>query len=152
MRRLMILLSFAVSHTAAVSASPKTTYLARCSMCHQASAQGLAGQFPRLAGRSAQIAQTPEGRQYMISVVLHGMYGSIDVDGQPIAGLMPAMAAMTDAEIAEALNFALTAAKPAKAAVPFKTAEVAAVRASPKLSGSQNAALRKTLVANGTIK
>lgn len=152
MRRLMILLVFAASQAATVSAAPNKTYLARCSMCHQASAQGLPGQFPRLAGRSAQIAQTPEGRQYMISVVLRGMYGSIDVDGQPIAGLMPSMAAMTDADIAEVLNYVLTSGKSAKAAVPFKAAEIAVVRAAPKVSGSQNAELRQKLVANGTIK
>jgi mono/diheme cytochrome c family protein len=143
-------LALMVAGTAA--AAPKATYLARCSMCHQANAQGLAGQFPRLAGRSAQIAQTPEGRHYLARVVLHGMYGSIAVDGQSIAGLMPSMTAMTDAEIADALNHAITAGKPAKPAAPFKPGEIAAVRAEGKASGSDNAALRQQLVASGVIK
>ena len=151
MRRFMILAMMTVSHAAA-SATPKTTYLARCSMCHQANAQGLPGQFPRLAGRSAQIAQTAEGRSYMISTVLHGMYGSITVDSQPITGLMPSMAAMTDAEIADALNFVITVGKSAKAAAPFKPTEITAVRTGPKVSGSQNAELRQNLVTSGTIK
>ncbi len=138
--------------SAHAAAAPKTVYLARCSMCHQANGEGLAGQFPRLAGRAAAIAQKPEGRNYLARVVLHGMYGSISVDGQSITGLMPSMVAMTDAEIADALNHAITLGKPAKAATPFKAAEIALVRAQGKVSSSQNAELRQTLVASGIIK
>lgn len=132
-------------------AAPKTTYLARCSMCHQANGQGLAGQFPRLAGRSAAIAATPEGRNYLARVVLYGIYGGITVDGQSIAGLMPSMVAMTDAEIADVLNHVIATPGSAKAA-PFKPAEIAAVRAAGKVSGSDNSALRAKLVAEGKIK
>jgi mono/diheme cytochrome c family protein len=136
----------------AATATPKATYIARCSMCHQANAEGLAGQFPRLAGRGAQIAQTPEGRHYMARVVLNGMYGSILVDSQSITGLMPSMVAMSDAEIAEALNHVVSLGKPAKAAVPFKAGDIAAVRAEGKVSGTQNAELRQALVTSGIIK
>ncbi len=135
----------------AALAVPKATYVVRCAMCHQPGGEGLAGQFPRLAGRGAAIAQTPAGRHYLARTVLHGMYGTILVDGQSITGLMPSMVAMTDAEIAAALNHVLSL-NPTKPATPFKPAEIAAVRAEGKASGSQNAELRQQLVADGTIK
>ncbi len=121
-------------------------------MCHQANAEGLTGQFPRLAGRGAAIARSPEGRHYLARVVLHGMYGTINVDRQAITGLMPSMVAMTDAEIADALNHVISTGKTAKAAAPFKPAEIAAVRAEGKVTGSQNAELRQKLVASGTVE
>jgi mono/diheme cytochrome c family protein len=138
-------------HSAA-AADPKSSYLTRCSMCHQSNAQGLPGQFPQLAGRSAQIAQTPEGRRYLVRVALWGIYGPIDVNGTPINGLMPGVASASDAEISDVLNHVISLGKPAKPAKPFKPAEIAAVRAEGKVSGTDNAALRKTLVAAGVIK
>lgn len=133
------------------SAAPGSVYVARCAMCHQSNAQGLAGQFPRLAGRTGDIAATPAGRAYLARVVLHGMYGKIVVDGAALTGLMPGMAAMTDADIAAALNHVVTVKKPARPVAPFTAAEVAAVRATGKFSGTQNAELRRQLVEDGKI-
>jgi hypothetical protein len=42
--------------------------------------------------------------------------------------------------------------KPAKAAKPFKPAEIAAVRAAGRVSAGENAALRANLVTDGVIK
>lgn len=134
-----------------LAADPKTSYLTRCSMCHQSAAQGLPGQFPQLAGRSAQIAQSAEGRDYLVRVALWGLYGSIEVDGKTMNGLMPGVAGATDAEISNILNHIISL-KPAKPAKAFKPADIAAVRAKGKVSGTDNAALRKTLVASGAIK
>jgi mono/diheme cytochrome c family protein len=136
----------------AIAADPKTSYLTRCSMCHQSAAQGLPGQFPALAGRSAQIAQTPEGRNYLVRVALWGIYGPIEVDGKTMNGLMPGVAGASDAEVSDILNHVIGLGKPAKPAKPFKAADVAAVRAKGKVSGTENAALRKTLLAEGIIK
>ncbi|WP_235902591.1 c-type cytochrome [Sandarakinorhabdus oryzae] len=128
------------------AAEPKAAFVARCSMCHQATGQGLSGQFPRLAGRAAAIAQSPEGRRYLARVVLNGMSGPITVDGTPLMGVMPGMATMSDAEIAEILSHAVSLGKPAKPAKPFKAAEIAAVRAEGRVSMADNAALRAKLV------
>ena len=127
-------------------------YAARCAVCHRAAAEGVAGQFPRLAGRTAAIAQTPDGRAYLARVVLHGMLGTIDVDGRTITGLMPGMATMNDADIAEAINHALVAGTPDKPAKPFTATEIAAVRAAGKVSMGKNAELRMQLVKAGAIK
>jgi mono/diheme cytochrome c family protein len=150
---ILALLGFAgLAMAAPASADPKASYLTRCSMCHQSAAQGLPGQFPALAGRSAQIAQTAEGRRYLVRVALWGLYGPIELDGKTISGLMPGVASASDAEIADVLTHVTSLGKPAKPAKPFKPAEVAAVRAEGKVSGTDNAALRKTLVAAGVIK
>ncbi|MBC7522332.1 MAG: cytochrome c [Sandarakinorhabdus sp.] len=150
--RSLLVVGALVTGWPALAADAKATYLVRCSMCHQSAAQGLPGQFPRLAGRSAQIAQTPEGRHYLARVMLWGVYGPIEVDGTPINGLMPSMASMTDDDLSAVLNHVITQGKPAKAARPFKPAEIAAVRAEGKIAGSDNAELRRTLVASGVIK
>lgn len=136
----------------AAHADPKTNFVSRCGMCHQAGGEGLAGQFPKLAGRAAAIAQAPEGRRYMARVVLNGMAGPIEVEGARVAGVMPGMAAVSDADIAEALNHALTLGKPAKPAKPFKPAEIAAVRAEGRATMADNRELRAKLVADGVIK
>jgi cytochrome c553 len=136
----------------AAHADPKTNFVSRCGMCHQAGGEGLAGQFPRLAGRAAFIAQSPEGRRYMARVVLGGMAGPIEVEGARIAGVMPGMAGVSDADIAEALNHAITLGKPAKPAKPFKPADIAAVRGEGRATMADNRELRAKLVADGLIK
>lgn len=138
------------------AADPKAAFVARCAMCHQATGDGLAGQFPKLSGRAAAMAQTPEGRRYLARVVLGGMAGPIEVDGVKLNGVMPGMASMSDAEIAEILSHVVTlgvsGGKPAKPAKPFKAAEVAAARADGKASMADNKALRAELVTAGVVK
>lgn len=147
-----MMLVVAAAMAAPAAAEPKAAFVARCSMCHQAGGEGLSGQFPRLAGRAAGFAQSPEGRRYMVRVVLGGMAGPISVDGVPLAGVMPGMATLPDAEIAEILSRVVTLGKPAKPAKPFKPAEVAAVRAEGRPAMAENAALRAKLVESGVIK
>lgn len=149
-----ILLTFVMlaALAAPASADPKAAFVARCAMCHQANGEGLAGQFPKLSGRAAAIAQTPEGRRYMARVVLGGMAGKIEVEGVPLNGVMPGMASMSDAEIAEILSHVVTLGKPAKPAKPFKAAEIAAARADGKASMADNKELRARLVADGVIR
>lgn len=136
----------------AAAADPKAAYGARCGMCHQATGDGLAGQFPKLSSRAAFIAQSPQGRRYMARVILFGMSGPIEVEGARISSVMPGMATVTDADIADVLNHAITLGKPAKPAKPFKAAEIAAVRAEGKATMADNAALRAELVGKGLIK
>lgn len=137
---------------APAAADPKAAFVSRCAMCHQATGEGLAGQFPKLAGRAAGIAQVPEGRRYLARVVLGGMAGPIEVDGVKLNGVMPGMASMSDAEIAEVLSHVVTLGKPAKPAKPFKATEIAAARADGKASMADNKALRAELVTAGIIK
>lgn len=79
-------------------------YSSNCSSCHQAQGQGLPGAFPPLAGRAGSIAATEGGREYLIQVLLYGLQGSIQADGQRYNGVMPAWPQLSDEDIAAALN------------------------------------------------
>ncbi|WP_174285675.1 cytochrome c [Sphingomonas bacterium] len=125
----------------------------RCAMCHQASGTGLPGQFPRLAGRVNGMAQTDPGRRYLILVMLNGMVGQIDVDGQRIIGLMPSMAALKDQDLADLLNHAIQLGAIAKGKKPaaFTAGEIAAIRKNGSIGPSAVHAERAKLVASGTV-
>lgn len=124
-------------------------YTARCQMCHQRNGEGVAAQFPRLSGRVDKIATSPQGRHYLILVVLHGIAGGISVEGRAITGFMPPMGVLKDDQIASILN-ALSAVGTTKTRL-FTVTEVATVRAEGRVSASQIAAERAKLVAAGLI-
>ncbi len=133
---------------ATTTAAPGAKVFAdHCQVCHQAEAVGVPGQFPRLAGRAALIAAAPEGRKLLATIVLNGMSGRVNVDSQPILGVMPPLDSLSDAEAASVLTYLAglqtEKAKPA----PFKPAEIAAVRASGKLAPGQVLAQRNGLAA-----
>jgi mono/diheme cytochrome c family protein len=98
---------------AAVAAGPMPSRAAdgsglftqNCLMCHQAGAVGLPGQFPRLAGRIAAISSQPKGRAYLIDVLTYGMAGKITVDDEPIVGLMPPFAQLSNDDVAGVLSY-----------------------------------------------
>ena len=142
-----------VSHPGfgAASAAPADLYKARCAMCHQSNAQGLAGTYPRLAGRVGTIAQSPEGRRYLALVVLNGMYGKIEIEGGTMSGMMPTLRVMKDSEIADILTHLAKLQAPAKKLASFTAAEVAAVRAEGTIGGSKVVAERARLVAAKVI-
>ncbi|HEX7856907.1 MAG TPA: hypothetical protein VF523_00270 [Burkholderiales bacterium] len=133
--------------TAATITDPN--YAARCQVCHQRSADGLPGQFPRLRGRVDKIASTPQGRRYLILVLLNGVGGPMQVDGKRIVGFMPGFATLSDASIASLLN-AIVAAGSAKSA-NFTAAEVLAVRREERMGSGRVAQLRAQLSAGGLI-
>lgn len=102
----------------------------RCAACHLATGAGVPGAFPPLRSDIRGFAMKPDGRRYLVLVVLKGVSGPIMAEGKPYRGVMPAQAGLNDAQIAAVLNHVLaTSAKGAPAARPFSAAEVAQVRA-----------------------
>jgi mono/diheme cytochrome c family protein len=99
-----------------------------CAFCHQSGGVGVPGQFPRLAGRVGAIAAKPDGKKFLPQILLNGMSGRITVDGEPILGIMPAFASLSDEDIASVLSY-LTGLD--HAAVPFTADEIKAIRAQP---------------------
>ena len=73
----------------------------RCAACHQAAGAGLPGVFPPLAG-----SNWVNGRDTtVIQIVLHGIQGSLTVNGVTYNGAMPTFGAqLSDAEIAAVLT------------------------------------------------
>jgi mono/diheme cytochrome c family protein len=84
-------------------------YSAQCAACHQASGEGVPGAFPPLAGHVPELAVAEGGREYLINVVLYGLQGEIEVHGETYDGVMPAWAQLDDEQIADVLNYTLTA-------------------------------------------
>jgi mono/diheme cytochrome c family protein len=101
----------------------------QCSACHQPNGQGVAGQFPPLAGnRDLFLSGT-----YPVMVVLAGLSGAIEVGGKSLKSTMPPLNFLSDAEVAAAVNYVRTAwgnekLRPAGMA-PLDAAAVAQVRA-----------------------
>ena len=74
-----------------------------CSVCHQASGEGLPGVFPPLA-KSDFIAADPKRP---IPVVLGGLNGKVTVNGKDYTSVMPPMSQLNDDEVANILTFVL---------------------------------------------
>jgi nitrite reductase (NO-forming) len=74
-----------------------------CSVCHQASGQGLPGVFPPLA-KSDFLAADPKRA---IGIVLHGLNGKVTVNGGEYNSVMPPMTQLNDDEVANILTYVL---------------------------------------------
>lgn len=85
------------------------TYASTCSSCHQPEGQGVPGAFPPLAGHVPSLALAEGGREYLMHVVLHGLEGPIEVEGQTYNGLMPPWkGSLSNDQVAAVLNHVLT--------------------------------------------
>ncbi|HEX8373457.1 MAG TPA: cytochrome c [Chthoniobacterales bacterium] len=80
----------------------KIVYTANCQSCHQANGNGVAGQYPPLAGSEWVVGS--ERRLAML--VLRGLQGEIQVKGATYNGAMPAWASsLNDKKIANVLTY-----------------------------------------------
>lgn len=88
--------------TAAQSpASGAALFTSKCASCHQADGKGLPGAFPPLE-KSEFVLGNPER---LISIVLKGLTGPLEVEGKPFNGTMPAWGEqMTDPELVAVIN------------------------------------------------
>ena len=84
------------------------TYEAQCSACHQADGRGISGVFPPLAEHLPRF-YNQGAQEYLISTVLYGVQGPIVINGRQYGGNMPAWSHLSDAQIAAALSYSLTA-------------------------------------------
>ena len=85
----------------------ESVYTANCASCHQANGQGIAGAFPTLVDHTPLLYNAD--RSYLINLQLYGLQGQIQVQGQSYNGVMPQWTQLSDQEIADALNYVLTA-------------------------------------------
>jgi mono/diheme cytochrome c family protein len=81
----------------------KKIYLANCATCHQASGQGVAGQYPPLAGSEWVIA----GSKRPAMIVLKGLEGPMTVKGVQYgsAAMTPWEKTLNDQKIADVLTY-----------------------------------------------
>lgn len=104
-------------------------YAGSCAVCHGAEGQGAADSFPPLAGHAAALAAAD--RDYLPLVVLFGLAGEIDVEGETYNGVMPPWGQLSNHEIAAVLNSIITGWGPleTKEFTSYKADEIEAARA-----------------------
>lgn len=126
----------------------EAVFVANCSSCHQATGQGIAGAFPTLVGHTPELATAEGGYEYLENLLLYGLQGEINVAGSAYNGVMPAWGQLTDQELADVLNYAVTAwgnADAMPADYPAFTPENVAAQRDAGLDSVQVYDLRQTL-------
>lgn len=112
------------------AAAGQAVYMQVCFACHQPTGLGLPGMFPPLAGSDWINAAKPDR---LIRIVLHGITGPLQLNGQPFnspAPLMPPQGTLSDDQIANVLTYVRTNFGNQASAV--SAAEVKAIRESEK--------------------
>jgi nitrite reductase (NO-forming) / hydroxylamine reductase len=84
-------------------AAGQKVYQNVCQACHGVEGKGLPGAFPPVAN-SDWIAANPDR---LVDVILNGLSGPIEVNGQRYNAVMPPMAYLSDVDIANVLTFVL---------------------------------------------
>jgi len=79
----------------------------RCAVCHQQTGVGIPGVYPPIAGTIGGYMRLPQGRAFLIHLLLHGMDGEITSQGSTYEGLMPPAADFIDEDLADAINYVL---------------------------------------------
>lgn len=145
-----LLAAAALAPTVAQAGDGAKVYGAQCGACHQAGGVGVPGQFPKLSGRAAQIAASPDGRKYLASVVMYGLNGKIMVEGKPNMGVMPSFGQLSDSDLADVLNFVVRQGARKKPAA-FTAAEVAGFRRKPSPNAAEIRGQRAALETKGLM-
>jgi len=103
-----VLLMMLVCPTMALGQGDGARVFGRCVPCHRGNATGMVGLYPPLVNHAPEIAKA--NRTYLITVVLYGVRGKIEIEGQklPYDGIMPSHYSLTDEEAAAVLNYVLT--------------------------------------------
>lgn len=110
----------------ASAARGKAVYALYCLSCHQADGGGVPNLNPPLMGTSWVRGPKP----VLISQILYGSSGKVEIDGEKFHNTMPAQAHLTDQQIADVLTYVRNAfGNKASLVTP---AEVKAVRARKK--------------------
>ncbi|MCB1049793.1 MAG: c-type cytochrome [Acidobacteria bacterium] len=89
----------------AQSISGEQAFITNCSPCHQPTGLGLPGAFPPLAN-SDYLKADPKRA---IEIVINGLQGEVQVNGQTYNSIMPPQIQLDDASIASILNYVYNA-------------------------------------------
>ncbi len=115
-------------------AEGKKVYAANCLMCHGANGEGIAAVFPPLAKSDylMKLAKS-ESREALVSIPWKGLSGPLKVNAVDYNGVMPALATLSDADLASVLTFITNSW--GNSAKPFSLDEIKAA----KLAGNESA-------------
>lgn len=82
-----------------LAAQGKDLFAANCAACHNADASGITGVAPPLANALRERLGSPAGQSYLANVLVHGLAGPIESQGQSFNGVMPPFAALSHASL-----------------------------------------------------
>ncbi|NJB70363.1 glucose/arabinose dehydrogenase/cytochrome c553 [Saonia flava] len=102
----------------------KKTYYTYCSVCHQDNGRGAGTRFPPLAGTDWVLGN----KERLIEVLLKGLDGPVEVNGNTYNSMMPQHSFLSDQEIAEVLTYIRS--NFGNSAGPIEAKEVGRVRKS----------------------
>lgn len=101
-------LTLAAARAPERAGQPRTgaqVYASTCAACHQPQGEGTGEAYPPLAG--SPFVTGPEGR--LVRILLHGITGELEIDGQIYSGLMPGWGtSLDDAELAAVATYIRT--------------------------------------------
>ena len=130
---LLVACVFLLLAVAPARAQAPLAFQQRCAVCHQATGSGVPGTYPPLNDTIGAYVRLPQGRTFLIHVLLFGMDGKIESQGAVYEGLMPSAADLSDSDLAEAINYVLKTFNSATLPhnfQPFTAAEFKMLRAS----------------------
>jgi mono/diheme cytochrome c family protein len=111
-------------HPKKAGGSGAEVFAARCAACHQSGGTGIPGAFPPLAGSNWVTGPDVTA----VRILLHGVQGTLTVNGAAYNGAMPGFASqLSDEEIAAVLSYVRS--QWGNQAAPVQTAQVTAERA-----------------------
>ena len=112
----------------------KPVYDTKCAQCHQPNGQGITGSFPPLT--QTEWVTGDKGR--LVRLLLNGMMGPLDVNGQAYNSAMPPHSILNDDQIAAVLTYVRQ--NFGNSAEAINANEVASVRAANQKEGMWNPA------------
>jgi mono/diheme cytochrome c family protein len=114
---------------AASVARGKQVYLTQCLACHQVDAAGVQGMNPPLIKTKFVLGDKPT----LVKIVLNGMTGAVDINGDTYHNVMAPHSELTDQQIADVLTYVRNSFGNKASAVT--AAQVKAIRATNKPVG-----------------
>ena len=125
--RLLVLVALCAWGPGAVAYEPRINYMLQCMGCHTPDGSGEPGRVPSIKETLVPFARSPGGRRFLVQV--------------PGA----AQSTLSDAELAELLNWMILnlSAAPSAVVTPYTAAEVASYRRTPLVAVQ---ATRATLI------
>ena len=110
----------------AAAADGAALFVQHCAACHQADGSGTVGLAPPLKGE--HWAKLGAERDYLPTVLVHGLSGPIKVAGVPFVGSMPAFGPQLDDESLAAVANHLRGLQGAAGDKPYDAAELRSAR------------------------
>ncbi|MGE5394985.1 MAG: c-type cytochrome [Candidatus Saccharibacteria bacterium] len=79
----------------------KAVFTKYCLACHQADGSGVPGMHPPLT-QGSWVGKDPKE---LVAILMKGLSGKIEVNGETFNGFMPSQAQLTDEEMADVLSY-----------------------------------------------